>query len=458
MSPSRSEGRPGKSQRGQVLIVVAVAITVLFLFVGLAVDVGFWYGERRKMQNAADAGALAGAYEICHGDPTQYADSARDYAERNGADEVTVLRVNLDGSADEDAGTTVVVSATVTAQTFFSRLVLPNVRVSAVGAAACGSAEGGCGALPIAFDEPTYNNSTLLPCSEYDAASGKFTTYTVGSTFILWGEDNASTSLNALCDRCMCGGASNYLYNYITSHFDDTTTVISGTTSHPWGTWKTLPDQPQFIIGGQPMQPGNRGWLQLGLDDAPLGPEAGGDNACNNTSNCGSAINCWIKYGFPGQIRLSDPPMCLLGQPGVKDSVLETAKARIEGTISSFVLYNGWCGNTDPITFNCSSGSGGTKFKVAGLGCGLVLHVFSDKNTDGITMPNSPGYTCSKNGNPPPKCPTCPKMQRGIMVTKVCDCPATTCTGTTGEPVDPSTPRAASLVAVPANLTWPTSP
>ncbi len=68
---------------------------MLFLFVGLAVDVGFWYGERRKMQNAADAGALAGAFEIRHGNLTLYADSARDYAERNGADEVTVLRVNL---------------------------------------------------------------------------------------------------------------------------------------------------------------------------------------------------------------------------------------------------------------------------------------------------------------------------------------------------------------------------
>ena len=363
-----------------------------------------------------------------------------------------MLRVNLDGSADEDAGTTVVVSATVTAQTFFSRLVLPNVRVSAVGAAACGSAEGGCGALPIAFDEPTYNNSTLLPCSEYDAASGKFTTYTVGSTFILWGEDNASTSLNALCDRCMCGGASNYLYNYITSHFDDTTTVISGTTSHPWGTWKTLPDQPQFIIGGQPMQPGYRGWLQLGLDDAPLGPEAGGDNACTYPE-LRLGINCWNQVRVPGPDLLSDPPMCRVGA-GRQDSVLETSEGKDRGHDPTLRANKGGAVTLIRSPSTCSSGMVAPSFKVRLVAASCCTSLRQE--THGITMPNSPGYTCPKR-QPAAKCRQCPKMN-AHHVTKLCDCPATTCSGTTGEPVDPSTPRAASLVAVPANLTWPTSP
>jgi len=435
-------------------------MTVLILFVGLAVDVGSWYGQRRRMQNAADAGALAAAFELCSlggvGNPANYESSAIDYAQRNGAEQVTVLRVDKDGTENADAGTTVVVSATVTAPTFFSRLVLPSVQVSAVAAAACGSAAGGCGALPIAFDAPTYNNTDLLPCSDYDEASGKFTNYRVGSTFILWSEDNASTNINALCDKCMCGGADDYLYDYIMAHLDPlTTNVISGTTSHTWGEWQSLPEQPQFIVGGQPMQPGNRGWLSLGLDDAPLGPEAGSDNDCNNTSNCGSAIKCWIKYGFPGQVGLTDPPMCLLGQTGVMDSVLKTAKIAIENEIHSFVLYDGLCGAEAPIDFNCSSGGGGTKFQVAGIGCGLVLHVFSNKNTDGITMPNSPDITCSKNGHPPPQCDPCPDMERGIMVTKVCDCPAGLCTGTAGDPEDESTPPGVSLVSVPT-VTWPT--
>ncbi len=82
----------------------------------------------------------------------------------------------------EDAGTTVVVSATVTAQTFFSRRVLLNVQERRGRGSLWYRGRAAGGALPIAFDEPTYNNSTLLPCSEQYAASGKFTIYMVGST------------------------------------------------------------------------------------------------------------------------------------------------------------------------------------------------------------------------------------------------------------------------------------
>ena len=52
---------------GQTLIIVAIAMLVLALFVALAIDGGHLLAERRRMQNAADAGALAGAWEICFG-------------------------------------------------------------------------------------------------------------------------------------------------------------------------------------------------------------------------------------------------------------------------------------------------------------------------------------------------------------------------------------------------------
>ena len=47
------------SEDGQVLIQVALMLVVLLTFVGLAIDGGLVYAERRQMQNAADAAALA---------------------------------------------------------------------------------------------------------------------------------------------------------------------------------------------------------------------------------------------------------------------------------------------------------------------------------------------------------------------------------------------------------------
>jgi Flp pilus assembly protein TadG len=49
------------SNRGQVLMLTAMAIVVLVGFVALATDVGLLWNERRQMQTATDAAAVAGA-------------------------------------------------------------------------------------------------------------------------------------------------------------------------------------------------------------------------------------------------------------------------------------------------------------------------------------------------------------------------------------------------------------
>jgi Flp pilus assembly protein TadG len=49
-------------QRGQAIVLVALMIVVLFGFVGLAIDSGRAYLDRRQLQAAADAAALAAAY------------------------------------------------------------------------------------------------------------------------------------------------------------------------------------------------------------------------------------------------------------------------------------------------------------------------------------------------------------------------------------------------------------
>jgi len=53
-----------RRNRGQVLVLVALAIFVLLGFAALGIDVGFMYSVRHELQRSADAGALAGASAI----------------------------------------------------------------------------------------------------------------------------------------------------------------------------------------------------------------------------------------------------------------------------------------------------------------------------------------------------------------------------------------------------------
>ncbi len=141
-----------RHRRGQILVLVALALFVLVAFVALAVDIGHIYRERRHMQNAADAGALAGAREICHGEPSQAEARAREYAvDRNGAQgaEITI-----------SGGVTVTVVTTETVQTFFAGLMGFNeVPVAADATAICGKAAAAEGLWPVAFDKRRWEDA-----------------------------------------------------------------------------------------------------------------------------------------------------------------------------------------------------------------------------------------------------------------------------------------------------------
>lgn len=61
---TRYAGPYKRRHNGQAIVLVALAVVALFAFVGLAVDGGYTFAQRRWMQNAADAAALAGAREL----------------------------------------------------------------------------------------------------------------------------------------------------------------------------------------------------------------------------------------------------------------------------------------------------------------------------------------------------------------------------------------------------------
>src|SRR5258708_25668801 len=76
-----------RSERGQSAVMVALLLVALVGMLALALDGGNAFFKRREAQNAADAGALAGAREWCNTqNATSAANRALEYAvTRNGA-------------------------------------------------------------------------------------------------------------------------------------------------------------------------------------------------------------------------------------------------------------------------------------------------------------------------------------------------------------------------------------
>jgi hypothetical protein len=69
---------------GQILVLFAMSMVVIMAAAGLAFDIGRFYSEKRFLQNAADAGALAVANALIRGESTTDAEAeGRDVLTRN---------------------------------------------------------------------------------------------------------------------------------------------------------------------------------------------------------------------------------------------------------------------------------------------------------------------------------------------------------------------------------------
>lgn len=56
-----------RTEQGSILVWAAVGLAMLIAFAGLATDIPYLYVARQQLQTAADAGAIAGAYELPNG-------------------------------------------------------------------------------------------------------------------------------------------------------------------------------------------------------------------------------------------------------------------------------------------------------------------------------------------------------------------------------------------------------
>lgn len=135
------------SQLGQSMVLVALLLIAFIALLAVTLDGGYAYLQRRNAQTAADAGALAGARELCvSGDVALATQAAIDYAlVRNRALEADVTI----------SGGEVQVNTRILFATFFGNaLGRPSITAAAVAAANCFAPGQGEGMLPLAWNCP----------------------------------------------------------------------------------------------------------------------------------------------------------------------------------------------------------------------------------------------------------------------------------------------------------------
>jgi hypothetical protein len=128
MEPLLSNIRPRRLRRGFVLITSVLSMVTLLAFLGLAVDVGYLYLVKMKMQTAADAAALGGVQAIsisgAAGAPVAARSDAAGNGFTNGQNGVTVT-VNVPPASGFYTASPTAVEVTITQSipAFFMELV-----------------------------------------------------------------------------------------------------------------------------------------------------------------------------------------------------------------------------------------------------------------------------------------------------------------------------------------------
>jgi Flp pilus assembly protein TadG len=273
-----------QGEAGQTLIQFAVTFFVLVGFLALAADMGNAYAERRQMQNAADAAALAGAREICLGqsEATVRA-AAASYLVRNGmaAGDITSEDIQISGSQ-------VSVTAHESVPTLIARLLgIVALNVGATATASCTGASAACGLWPIAFDLDLYAD---VEC---------------GEAMVIWDADKDDVGISCIiegvprdvCDCYDCDLDNNGSQDFV---------VLTGL---------------------------SRGWMDFPSVDDPIYTDS-----CK-AEGCGaSELNCRLEAGTGGRISL---PSCVPGLTGIKAGVKSAVDSR-RGQIVQVGLYSGF--------------------------------------------------------------------------------------------------------------------
>jgi hypothetical protein len=169
MSGRRSE------ERGQVFVISAVFMVALCGAAALVIDVGSWFRDKRQLQAAADAAALAGAQAL----PTNWGMArtlAMQYADKNAGG---VSGGDITSSSTYIDGDTINVTARKNSEAIFSKVLgISSVGIQADASAVRGSYTGwALGLAPWVIDKPSVKFEEILTFkveSGDQAAPGNF--------------------------------------------------------------------------------------------------------------------------------------------------------------------------------------------------------------------------------------------------------------------------------------------
>jgi Flp pilus assembly protein TadG len=108
-----------RNERGQALVLTAVAMVMVCGMAALVLDVGNWFRDKRRLQGTADAAALAGAQQLPD-DASAAKSQALSYANQNGGD---VAGANIVITSVYQANDTIAVKAQRNDPGIFSRVI-----------------------------------------------------------------------------------------------------------------------------------------------------------------------------------------------------------------------------------------------------------------------------------------------------------------------------------------------
>lgn len=291
-------------EKAQSLVIVAALMLVFLGLLAIAIDVGNVYINRRAAQNAADAGALAGANILCAtGDVGLAEITAEDYAEnRNRA--VTSVAVADLGNATVTVNTNIPVNMTFAR--FFGR---NTIDTPAVAAAGCFPPGAGTGVLPIAWSCRYPIGQSSGECEmEYEDSRGP--------------DD----------DECTLAGNDPMYIIVDTETIEDEILCQTPPNSNlPLGALDCDNDNDGeddiYLISG-----GNRSWLFLADPKADYNAQIPGAGA--------AAIKDWVQNGFPYDVFVHT---WFAGQTGAIASIYKAVETYQLDKVVVMPVFDQYC-------------------------------------------------------------------------------------------------------------------
>jgi len=388
-------------EKAQILPFLVVALIVLVAFAALIVDGGSILLNRRTAQAAADAGAMAGARELCYSTGADPLEVARSYALMNGAATV---------NAQYDNGS-VLVNTSVTNDSFFAKIFSEDSLAAGAEAAAGCFSPGGNYLLPIAWscrpslvDEAPFDPGLDCKMMALDW-DGLLRPLVEGSTTIIEIPQNDVD-----------------LYH---EYMMDGDNIVDADGDPPKQIYLIMDDIAAFeeAYCKEDLDPADSGYdvaLTCDLDgDGKNDIEGGGNRGWLDLNNAGGGASDLIDWITNGLNFPVSPHTWLSGQTGVITSVYESIKDHRVGDVVLIPVFNAYCDDSDPTanttcmdvahaapfppepsTWDIDYPGQAPKFHVTTFAPFYISCVHTFQFDD-----NCPGFTLAQDMNPDPKLP-----------------------------------------------------